>query len=99
MAVQTFYHLHRMGFLDENTELLDKFLSGVRPRPDRAAEGIYVQSSAAPLLDVCGRRFHHKGMPAVPIVAIKMWPLGPRMQRYQEPMQKAQRQVQAILQS
>jgi hypothetical protein len=94
MAVQTLYHLCRLGFIDEALELA-AFIQAARPRPDKAAQGIYVQSGSAPFLDVCGRRFHHRGVPVVPIVHVKQRPLKPRMTRYEEPMQHARQQVQA----
>jgi hypothetical protein len=97
MAVQPFYHLCRLGFLDEDSEVVKSFLVGARPRPDKAAESIYVQSGRAPFLNVCGQRFHHRGVPVIPVVHVKQWPLRPRMRRYAEPMQRAKELVQAAL--
>jgi hypothetical protein len=97
MAVQPFYHLCRLGFLDEDSQMVKGFLAGARPRPDKAAKGIYIQSGRAPFLEVCGQRFHHRGVPVVPAVHVKQWPLGPRMPRYAEPMQRANDQVRAAL--
>lgn len=99
MAVQTFYHLCRWEFIDERSDLVDRFLAGARPQPPKAAQGIYVQSGQAPFLAVCGRRFHHQGVPVVPIVHIKQWPLRARMVKYTGPMQQAQQQVRAVLSS
>lgn len=98
MAVQPFYHLCRLDFVDEDTELVRRFLAGARPRSSKAAQGVYVQSGRAPFLAVCGRRFHHRGVPVVPILHVKQWPLRPRSVRYQDPMQKASEQVQVALQ-
>jgi hypothetical protein len=99
MAVQPFYHLCRLGFLDGDSELLRRFLSGARPRPDGAARGVYVQSGKAPFLAVCGQRFHHRGVPVVPIVHVKQWPLKRRMARYEEPMQRTGQEIRAALQA
>ena len=71
MAVQTFYHLCHWGFIDEKSELIERFLAGARPRQKKAGQGIYVQSGKAPFLTVCGQRFHHQSVPVVPIVHVK----------------------------
>ena len=97
MAVQPFYHLCRLGFLDEDSEVIKEFIAGARPDPAKAARGIYVQGGRAPFLAVCGHRFHHRGVPVIPVVHVKQWPLKPRMVRYTEPMQRARQQVQAVL--
>ena len=99
MAVQPFYHLCRLGFIDEDTELVRRFVAGARPRASKAEQGIYVQSGRAPFLAVCGCRFHHRGVPVVPIVHVKQWPLKARMVRFKEPMQQAQQQIRAALQA
>lgn len=97
MAVQTFYHLCRLGFLDEQSDALARFVAGARPRPVKTAQGLYVQSGRAPFLDVCGELFHHHGVPVVPTVHVKQWPLGKCMGKYREPMEKAGSQVRAAL--
>jgi hypothetical protein len=97
MAVQTFYHLCRLGFLDEHSDLLARFVAGARPRRSKAAQGLYVQSGKAPFLAVCGELFHHRGVPVVPIVHVKQWPLGKRMVKYREPMERAKGHVRAAL--
>jgi hypothetical protein len=99
MAVQTFYHLCRLGFIDEDSKLVAHFIHAARPRPDRAEQGIYQQTGKAPFLTVCGRRFHHRGVPVVPIVHVKQWPLKAKMTRYVEPMRRAQQNVRASLQA
>jgi hypothetical protein len=99
MAVQPFYHLCRLGFIDEDTELMRRFVAGARPRASKAEQGIYVQTGRAPFLAVCGRRFHHRGVPIVPIVHVKQWPLKARMVRFKEPMRQAQQQVRTVLQA
>lgn len=97
MAVQPFYHLCRLGFIDTDTELVRQYVLGGHPRASKAAQGIYAQSGSAPFLAVCGQRFHHHGVPVVPIVHVKQWPLGPRMIRYTEPMQNAAQEIRAAL--
>lgn len=97
MAVQPFYHLCRLGFIDEDTELVRRFLAGARPRASKAAQGIYVQSGSAPFLAVCGQRFHHRGIPVVPVLHVKQWPLKARMIRYDHPMQEARQQMYSAL--
>jgi len=98
MAVQTFYHLCHWGFIDEkDSELLVQFVAGARPRASKAEQGIYVQAGSAPFLSVCGQRFHHRGVPLVPIVHVKQWPLKPRMVRYTKPMQRAQQEIRQLM--
>jgi len=99
MAVQPFYHLCRLGFIDEDSELVRRFVAGARPRASKAEQGIYVQTGRAPFLAVCGRRFHHRGVPVIPIVHVKQWPLKARMVRFKEPMRQAQQQVRTALQA
>lgn len=98
MAVQVFYHLCRLGFIDQDSELAARFIHAARPQSDKAEQGIYQQSGKAPFLAVCGQRFHHRGVPVVPILHVKQWPLKPRMVRYTEPMEMAKRHVRAALQ-
>jgi hypothetical protein len=99
MAVQPFYHLCRLGIVDEDSELVRRFVAGARPRASKAEQGIYVQTGRAPFLAVCGRRFHHRGVPVIPIVHVKQWPLKARMVRFKEPMRQAQQQVRTALQA
>jgi len=98
MAVQPFYHLCRLRFIDKDPELVRHFIAAARPRESKAEQGTYVQRGRAPFLAVCGRRFHHRGVPVVPIVHVKQWPLKPRMVKYAEPMQRAKQHVRAALQ-
>ena len=97
MAVQTFYHLCRQGFIGKDSELVTRFVHAARPQPDKAKRGIYQQSGRAPFLAVCGQIFHHHGVPVVPIVHVKQWPLKPKMVRYTEPMEQAKQHVSALL--
>ena len=56
-----------------------------------------MQSGRAPFLAVCGRRFHHRGVPVVPIVHVKQWPLKPKMVKYTEPMQRAALEIRQLI--
>lgn len=97
MSLQTFYQLCRWGFIDETSEVLNQFIHAARPAPIKAKLGLYQQSGQAPFLTVCGQCFHHQGVPVVPILHIKQWPLRPRLVKYEKPMQQAQYQVQLAL--
>jgi hypothetical protein len=97
MAVQTFYLLCLLGFVDQPSDLVTRFIRAARPRSDKAEQGIYQQSGRAPFLRVCGQQFHHHGVPIVPIAHVKQWPLKARMISYAEPMRKAQQNVQMVL--
>lgn len=97
MAVQTFYHLCSLKFIDEDCQLITRFMRQALPKPEKAGQGIYCQSGKAPFLDVCGLRFHHNGVPVVPIVHVKQWPLKSRFKRYQDPMLRASCEVRAAL--
>lgn len=97
MSVQTFYHLCRLSFLDEEDERISTFIEKAAPAPNKANQGVYVSSGKAPFLAVCGRRFHHQGIPVVPVVHIKQWPLKARAIRYTEPMQQAKLEVRKAL--
>jgi hypothetical protein len=98
MAVQTFYHLCRWDFVDEGgSEMVARFMEGARPRASKAEQGIYVQSGKAPFLAVCGQRFHHRGVPVMPIVHVRQWPLKPRMVRYADPMERAALEIQQLV--
>jgi len=97
MAVQTFYHLCRLGFIDEESDVVRRFVHDASPRAPKAAQGIYVQGGRAPFLAVCGCRFHHRGVPVVPIVHVKQWPLRARAKRYVEPMARAQQEINRLV--
>jgi hypothetical protein len=97
MAVQTFYHLCRLGFIDEDSELVSSFVNAARPRVSKAGQAICETAGKAPFLTVCGQRFHHRGVPVVPIVHVRPW-LRARMTRHEGPMWQAQQQVRAALQ-
>lgn len=97
MAVQPFYYLCNLGFIDEGNELVQSFIAGAKPSPKKAKAGIYQQTGYAPFLKVCGQCFHHAGIPVVPVVHVKMWPLKPRFKKYTQPMQMACRHVSQLL--
>ena len=97
MSVQTFYHLCRLGFLDEKNDKILAFINKARPTSPKIDLGVYKTSGKAPFLEVCGRLFHHQGIPLVPIVHVKQWPLKTRAIRYAEPMQQAKHEVRKAL--
>jgi len=93
MSVQTFYHLCRLGFLDEKDEKILTFVSKARPVSLKVDQGVFVTSGKAPFLEVCGQLFHHCGIPLIPILHVKQWPLKARTVRYIEPMELAKREI------
>ncbi len=95
MGQQTFYHLCRLHFVDDNAELVAGFVAGARPRGDKAVRGICEPVGRYAFVAVCGRMFHHRGVPVVPILHVKNWPLKPALVRYAEPMQTARRNIRA----
>ena len=98
MALQTFYHLCHWGFIDEkDSELIAQFVAGARPRASKAAQGIYVQTSSGSFLSVCGRRFHHRDVPTVPILHVKSWQRMSDNSKYREPMQRAQQEIRQLI--
>jgi len=97
MSVQTFYHLCRLGFLDAEGEEISTFIEKARPAARMAANGVYATSGKAPFLEVCGRRNQHQGIPLIPIVHVKQWPLKARSSHYIEPMQSAEQEVRKAL--
>jgi hypothetical protein len=98
MALQTFYHLCHWGFINEgDSELIVQFVAGARPRASKAEQGIYVQTSSGSFLSVCGRRFHHRGVPLVPILHVKSWQRMSDNSKYREPMQRAQHEIRQLI--
>jgi hypothetical protein len=98
MALQTFYHLCHWGFIDEkDSELIVQFVAGARPRPAKAEQGIYVQTSSGSFLSVCGRRFHHRDVPVVPILHVKSRQRMSSNSRYMEPMQRAHQEIRQLI--
>jgi len=97
MAMQTFYHLCHQEFLDENDKRVQMYIDKACPIPSKVEQGIYGATGKAPFLDVCGQRFHHDEIPLVPILHVKQWPIRTQSVRYTEPMQRAQKEISAIL--
>ncbi len=97
MSVQVFYHLCRLGFIDEDDETILKFIRKARPVVSKVNQGVYETNGIAPFLDVCGKLFHHRGVPLVPVVHVKQWPLKARTARYSVPMELAKSEVRIAL--
>jgi hypothetical protein len=99
MAEQTFYWLCRLGFVDQADERVEDFVRNAWPREDKAKAGIYVKTGKAPFVSVCGQRFHHAGVPVIPVLHVNrwQWPLPPRWQRYRPGMEHARATVRQAL--
>jgi hypothetical protein len=97
MAHQTFYNLCRLGFLDEKSELVQRFVQQSTPRSTAASQGIYQPVTSGAFLNGCGRLFHHRSIPVVPILHVKQWPLRSTAARYAQPMQRASELIREIL--
>jgi hypothetical protein len=97
MSVQVFYHLCRLGFVDEQNETISTFIHKAHPAVRKSDLGVYASIGTAPFLDMCGKLFHHRGIPLIPIVHVKQWPLKSRFVRYSEPMESAKRGVRTAL--
>jgi hypothetical protein len=82
MAPQVFYHLVRLGFVANPDENLLAFLRTARPSPAAAVRKAYVPVGGSPFLEVCGRKYYHRrdGVPLIPVVHVKQWPLNDRME-------------------
>jgi hypothetical protein len=94
---QVNYHLARLDFFDEKSSTLDEFVKAAAPKPGKAAIGVYTYAGEAPFLKICGQRLHHHGIPTVPVLHVKQWPLRKNAQPYTEPMEQARRNVSSIL--
>jgi len=97
MSVQVFFHLCRLNFIDEKDENVFSFIDKARPISSKIDQGVYATVGKAPFLEVCGRLFHYRGIPLVPIVHVKQWPLKARFVRYTEPMESAKCEVRKAL--
>lgn len=97
LSLQDSYHLGRLGFFDEADERVRNFVHQARPAPGKVNQGIYVSVGIAPFLDMCGQRLHHHGIPVVPVLHVKQWPLRPQMTRYKEPMLQAAEEIRHVL--
>ena len=96
-SCQGFYHLARLGFLDESDERISLFVEQARPRKSAADRRVYATSGKAPFLEVCGVEFHHAGIPVVAVLHVKQWPLRTSALRYMEPMERAKQVIGAAL--
>jgi hypothetical protein len=97
MSVQVFYHLVRLGFVDENSDMIHSFLCSARPRQSALEHNVYSTVGKAPFLEVAGKLFHHRGIPLVPIIHVKQWPLNDRFTHYIDPMESAKCEVGKVL--
>lgn len=84
MTPQVLYHLVRLGFVANPDENLLAFLGTARPSPAAAVRKAYVPVGRSPFLKVCGRKYYHRsdGVPIIPIVHVKQWPLNNRMESH-----------------
>jgi hypothetical protein len=96
-SCQVFYHLCSLGFLNEKDERITLFVKNASPNKNKQAQGAYVTTGRAPFLNVCGERFHHDGIPVVPVLHVKQWPIKPQFIRYTEPMERAKKAIGEIL--
>ena len=96
-SCQIFYLLCRLGFLDEENEQISLFVTQASPKMDKRELGVYAAFGRAPFLEVCGKRFHHNGIPVVPILHIKQWPIKKRGIRYTGPIERAKLEIASIL--
>jgi hypothetical protein len=97
MSAQVFYHLCRLRFTDEDAETRRQFEDSARPNAKKAQQGIYVPVKPAPFLEVCGMKFHHQGIPVIPILHVKNWRKEEiQIEKYKQPMENARKEVHAI---
>lgn len=100
MSQQTFYHLCRLGFVDDRSELVAPFVRDARPSPAKAEQGLYASTGRSSFLAVAGRRFHHCGVPVVPVLHVKQRPrlhTLPSLAQYRPLMAKAGEELRAIM--
>ena len=100
MAPQVFYHLVRLGFVANPDENLLTFLRAARPSPAAVVRKAYVPVGRSPFLGICGRKYRHRsdGVPIIPVVHVKQWPLNNRMEpHYGSLMRMAATNVKACL--
>lgn len=96
-SCQVFYHLARLGFLDEKSEQIALFIERSAPQKNKQKQGVYATSSKAPFLEVCGEKFHHDRIPVIPVLHVKQWPIQAKAIRYTEPMERAKQVIGEIL--
>jgi len=90
MAPQVFYHLVRLGFVANPDESLLTFLRAARPSPAAVVRKAYVPVGRSPFLGVCGRKYYHRsdGVPIIPVVHVKQWPLNKLMEPHYGPLMR-----------
>ena len=90
MAPQVLYHLVRLDFVTNPDENLLAFLKTARPSPAATIKRAYVPVGRNPFLEVCGRKYYHRsdGVPIIPIVHVKQWPLNNRMEPHYGPLMR-----------
>lgn len=96
MAEQTFYWLCQLGFVEDADERVQTYLQAAHPKAAKAQQGVYIKTGQASFVAVCGQRFHHQGIPIIPVLHVNrwQWPLPPRWVRYTPGMEQARAQVQ-----
>lgn len=97
LSLQVCYHLSSQGFFDHPDERVQNFIQQARQTPAKASRGVYTPIGNAAFLEMCGYRFCHHGIPVVPVLHVKQWPLRLQMRRYDEPMQKAAQEIRCVL--
>ena len=97
MSLQVFYHLARTRFVAMEEEQRRGFLRKAGPKPRDADRGAYVQSKSKAFMDVCGERFLHGGIPVVPVLHVKAWPLRGSFEVYESAIQNAAANIQRCL--
>jgi hypothetical protein len=96
-SCQIFYQLCRLGFPDEKDDRIDLFVKQASPKKPKQEMGVYVPAGKAPFLEVCGERFHHNGIPVVPVLHVKQWPIKNQLKKYINPMERARQAIREIL--
>jgi hypothetical protein len=99
MAEQAFYWLCKLGFIDGPDRRVDAYLAQAEPQSEWAANGLYRKLSGTPFVEVCGRKFYHRGVPVVPIMHLNGWQrkLSIRWQKYVPGMRRARSAVRHLL--
>lgn len=73
MSLQVFYHMVRTNFVTGDKNKLGTFIQKAMPREKWRNLGAYMESGAAPFLDVCGVVYYHNQVPVIPVLHIKSW--------------------------
>jgi hypothetical protein len=97
LSLQVTYHLARVNFFDGAVDDVLTFVHQARPVPGKAAQGVYTPVGTTPFLAMCGKRLYHLGVPVVPVLHVKQWPLRDHMRRYKGSMQNASQEIRQLL--